>query len=249
VLRDPIANNPRFSVIAETDDYVVVNKPAPLKVHPGSPDGAPTLYDELRGLLAYELLLGGQISIINRLDRETSGVTLVAKNAAAARKFGIAMMERRFVKTYHAIVRGAPTWEQCECDGPILRKGDITPSPIYVKQMVHPEGTACLTAFRVLQRFHPDFTLIECRPHTGRMHQIRVHLAHLGHPIVGDKIYGPDETCYLNFIETGWTDDLATRLLMRRHALHAAQLELRGEGDWIAPLPEDMAMFLLTGAA
>ncbi len=73
-----IANNPRFDIIEETDDYIVINKPAPLKVHPGSPDGAPTLYDELRGLLAYEIQMGGQVSIVNRLDRETSGVTLVA---------------------------------------------------------------------------------------------------------------------------------------------------------------------------
>ncbi len=240
MLRDPIANNPRFRIISETKDFIVVDKPAPLKVHPGSPDGAPTLYDELKGLLAYELMFGGQISIVNRLDRETSGVTLVAKNAETARRFGIAMMERRFIKTYHAIVRGRPEWETCECSGPILRKGEVAVSPIHVKQMVHPDGAPCYTAFRVLQRLAQPFAVIECSPRTGRMHQIRVHLAHLGHPIVGDKIYGPDETCYLDFVRTGWTPDLETRLLFRRHALHAARLELAGENAWEAALPEDM---------
>ena len=247
-MKQSIANNPNFSVIAENDDYVVINKPAPLKVHPGSPDGASTLYDELRGLLAYELVLGGQISIINRLDRETSGVTLVAKNAAAARRFGMAMMERLFHKTYHALVRGCPPWDESDLDAPILRKGDVEPSRIYVKQMVHNDGLQCSTAFRVLHRFEregDEFSLVECTPLTGRMHQIRVHLAYLGYPIVGDKIYGPDETCYLDFIETSWTSDLEKRLLMPRHALHAAKLELQGEGCWEAPMPADMARFLL----
>lgn len=246
-MKGTIANNPRFQVLFENGDYVVIDKPAPLKVHPGSPDGAPTLYDELRGLLAYELVMGGQISIINRLDRETSGVTLVAKNAATARRFGMAMMERLFHKTYHAIVHGVPSWEETALDAPILRQGDVEPARIYVKQKVHPAGVPCSTGFKVIRRFSrkdAEFSLIECKPRTGRMHQIRVHLSHLGHPIVGDKIYGADESCYLDFIETSWTQALEERLLLKRHALHAARLELEGEGAWEAPMPEDMAAFL-----
>lgn len=247
-MKGVIANNPRFRVITETEDYVVVDKPAPLKVHPGSPDGAPTLYDELKGLLAYEIVMGGQISIINRLDRETSGVTLVAKNAPTARRFGMAMMERKFHKTYAAIVHGWPEWEETDVDAPILRKGEVTESLIYVKQMVHDSGTPCRSGFTMMQKIErPDgarFAVIECRPHTGRMHQLRVHLSHLGHPIVGDKMYGFDETCYLDFIQTGWTDDLQRRLLLRRHALHSNRLELEGEGAWKSPLPEDLQAFL-----
>lgn len=247
-MKGVIANNPRFAVIAETDDYIVIDKPAPLKVHPGSPDGAPTLYDELRGLLAYELVMGGQISIINRLDRETSGVTLVAKNAVTARRFGIAMMERRFHKTYAAIVHGWPDWETMDLDAPILRKGEVTESLIYVKQIVHEGGAQCRSLFAVSQRLeHPDgrqFAVIQCQPHTGRMHQLRVHLSHLGHPIVGDKMYGVDETCYLDFIQTGWTSDLQQRLLLKRHALHSTRLELEGDEAWECPLPEDLQSFL-----
>jgi len=243
-----IANNPRFEIIEETDDYIVVNKPAPLKVHPGSPDGAPTLYDELRGLLAYELQMGGQISIVNRLDRETSGVTLVAKNAETASRFGKAMMARRFLKTYAAIVHDWPEWDTLDLNAPILRKGDVAECPIYVKQVVHENGSPCQTAFRVLERFEKAdgtrFALIECKPHTGRMHQIRVHLSHLGHPLVGDKMYGRDEQCYLEFIRTGWSDALAEKLLLKRHALHSTRLELAGEQAWDAPLPGDLSNFL-----
>ena len=246
-----IANNPRFTILAETDDYIVVNKPAPLKVHPGSPDGAPTLYDELRGLLAYELLFGGQISIVNRLDRETSGVTLVAKNRETARHFGLSMMAHKFHKTYQAIAHGWPRWQNLDFDGPLLRKGEVENSPIYVKQAVHPDGTPSRTIFQVLRRLEwPDgrrFSLIACEPVTGRMHQIRAHLAHLGHPLVGDKMYGPDETCYLDFIVTGWTEDLQRRLLLRRHALHSARLELANDAAWEAPLPDDLAEFLASG--
>ena len=77
-----------------------------------------------------------------------------------------------------------------------------------------------------------------------RTHQIRVHLASLGHPIVGDKIYGPDEKLYLQFIETGWTPELAHRLLLPRHALHSAALEIEGGEKWISPLPGDLAKFV-----
>ena len=168
------ANHPPFTVIAETDDFIVIDKPALLKVHPNVPGAEPTLYDDLRELLAYELANGGQISLINRLDRETSGVTLVAKTAEAARRFGIAMMEHRFTKTYLAIVHGHPDWSTIECDEPILRKGERCPSPIWVKQMVHAEGAACSSAFRLVQRLAQPFALIECKPRTGRMHQLRL---------------------------------------------------------------------------
>lgn len=245
-----IANNTRFTVLDETADFIVVDKPAPLQIHPKKPDGAPTLYDGLRELLAFEIANGGQVSIINRLDRETSGVVLVAKNAAAARRFGLAMQARLFHKTYTALVLGWPEWDELICSASILRKGEVEPSPIWVKQMVHPEGAECCTELRVIRRGEKSgrkIALIEARPVTGRMHQIRVHLAHLGHPVLGDKIYGADESCYLDFIETGWTADLETRLLLPRHALHSRALsaEIDGEGfQWSAPLPGDMRAWL-----
>src|SRR5260370_2967124 len=91
------------------------------------------------------------------------------------------------------------------------------------------------------------FTLIRAIPRTGRTHQIRVHLSAIGHPIVGDKIYGPDEHLYLRFIETGWTPELERRLLLPRHALHATKLAIEGEGEWTSPLPFDLAKFCSGG--
>jgi 23S rRNA pseudouridine1911/1915/1917 synthase len=242
-----IAIDTSLRLLAEGEGYVVVDKPAPLKVHPNGPADQGTLYDELRQLLSYELANSGQISFVNRLDRETSGVTLVATTAARAREFGIAMMEHRFHKTYRALVFGWPSWEQCSHDGPILRRGEVQPSEIYVKQIVHPQGSPCLTHFTVLQRFQfagQDLALIQAKPVTGRMHQIRVHLSHLGHPLVGDKLYGFEERCYLEFIDTGWTPALQSRLLLPRQALHAADLELAGFAKWSSPLPSQLSALI-----
>lgn len=218
-------------------------------MHPSVPGNPPTLLDGLESLCAYELACGGQLSLINRLDRETSGIVLVAKNKAAARELSMAMERREFRKSYHALVWGWPDDDRYTVDAPILRKGEITPSPIWVRQMVHPDGKASQTCFEVEQRFEKPttngerFSLIRCIPETGRMHQIRVHAAHAGFPIVGDKIYGPDEQCYLDFIEDGWTDRLAKTLLMSRQALHASGFGWK-ESDWSCPFPADMCDFI-----
>jgi 23S rRNA pseudouridine1911/1915/1917 synthase len=243
-----IRNDATFTVIDESDDYIVVNKPAPLQIHPGDPNGPPTLWHRLCDLLSYEIANGGQVSIINRLDRETSGVVLVAKSQPVARLFGMAMQERRIHKTYTALVHGWPEWEEQTLDAPILRAGEVQSSDIWVKQIVHEQGVPCRTIFRILQRFERDsqrFALIEAKPETGRMHQIRVHLSHLGLPIVGDKLYGLDDRCYLEFIETGWTPALEQKLILPRQALHSSRLELNLEGFpsfWEAPMPPEFAL-------
>ena len=140
-----------------------------------------------------------------------------------------------------------------EINAPIARKGAYRPSPIWLKQTIHPEGSHAITRFELLQRFesksHPKkrFSLVQANPVTGRMHQIRVHLAHSGHPIVGDKIYGEDEQCYLEFIETGWTEALQRRLLIPRHALHASTLTLTESGfRWKSPLAEDIRSHIIS---
>jgi 23S rRNA pseudouridine1911/1915/1917 synthase len=123
-------------------------------------------------------------------------------------------------------------------------------SKIYLKQTIDRHGANAVTKFHVLKRFQKQtsngdlFSVVKAQPLTGRTHQIRVHLASLAHPIVGDKIYGPDENLYLRFIETGWTDELARRLLLTRHALHGSRLRIDNERDWSSSLPEDLRGFV-----
>jgi 23S rRNA pseudouridine1911/1915/1917 synthase len=233
--------------VAETEDYLVVDKPPFLLIHPSKPDGTPTLWAALRELLDYELVNGGRVSIVNRLDRETSGLVLIAKNAATACRFGLAMERRLIEKEYLAIVHGWPKWEMTTVDAPLARQGEHGPSAVWLKQTIHEKGVPAVTEFQVERRFvrhtvktEDRFAIVRAIPRTGRTHQIRVHLAHLGHAIVGDKIYGPNEQLYLRFIETGWTEELATKLFLPRHALHSARLRLADEFDWQSALPLDL---------
>jgi 23S rRNA pseudouridine1911/1915/1917 synthase len=241
---------PDFRIVEETNDYVVVDKPALLLTHPTKPNGPPTLWQALRNLLAYEIANGGQVSIVNRLDRETSGLVLVAKSSAAARRFGLLMQEHRIAKEYLAIVWGWPEWEQRTVDAPLDRQGNFGPSAIWLKQGISISGAPARTDFQVVTRFRKSttagdrFALIRARPATGRTHQIRVHLGSLGHAIVGDKIYGPDEQLYLEFIRTGWTANLEQKLLLPRHALHASALAIDDQLRWESSLPPDLSLFL-----
>jgi 23S rRNA pseudouridine1911/1915/1917 synthase len=249
-----VSRSPRsafdFTIVDETDGWLVVNKPAPLQIHPSKPsDAGLTLWDGVRELLRFELANGGQVSIVNRLDRETSGVVLIAKTSETARLFGKAMMRRQMHKTYLALVHGWPEWERFELEAPILRQGEVRDSRVWVKQCVHENGVPCSTHFKVLRRWKSNgapFSLMEAKPLTGRMHQIRVHLSHLGLPIVGDKLYGRDESCYLEFIQTGWTEALEARLILPRQALHSHVLEVATPDlklRWEAPLTVDLEAF------
>lgn len=248
----PIAVQPDFTVLYEDDGVLAVSKAAPLLTHPTGDKNEPTLWHGVRELLSYELACGGQVSLVNRLDRETSGITLIAKTAEAARELGKAMQHRLLHKEYLAVVLGNPAWHVACCAEPILRMEDVAETRIHVRQCCHPQGRPCRTEFEVLRcvparKYLPPMALVRCMPQTGRMHQIRVHLAYLGHPIVGDKIYGGNEQNYLDFIESGWTPQLASRLYIERHALHASALTFPyGESSISvnSPMPDDMRLLL-----
>ena len=247
-----LVDQEEFRIIGETPDLLLVDKPPGVLVHPSKPHGTRTLWDGLRDLLCYEIANGGQVSLINRLDRETSGLVLIAKNSVAAREAAMAMQDGKIKKTYLTILCGHPKEQNFSVDAPIIRQGEVAPTKIHLKRMIHPSGAWAKTNFRVLQKIENAyglFALVEAQPITGRTHQIRLHASHIGHPVVGDKIYGPSEDCYLEFIQTGWTPELESRLLLKRHALHSAGLQVLWKGEpleWKSDLAEDLKMFVVS---
>jgi len=240
-----------FQVLAESDDWIAVAKPAPLIVHPTDKKGQPTLLCGLEQLLAYDLANGAKLSIINRLDRETSGVVMVAKNKSTARAMSRCMERRKVEKVYLAIVFGHPEWDDIVVNDPILSQREVKESAIWLKQLAHEAGKPCSTRFEVLGRYQDEggrkVSLLRVYPKTGRMHQIRVHAQILGFELIGDKIYGPDENWYLRHIDEGWSSDMELALWMNRQALHAESLNFELDEGSIrvtAPLAADMQQFL-----
>ncbi|MFD2255289.1 RluA family pseudouridine synthase [Luteolibacter algae] len=239
-----------FKVVDETADWVVVNKPAPLIVHPANNKPEPTLLGGLERLYTYEIENGACLGIVTRLDRETSGLVLVAKHTAAARELGMIFERREAKKEYLAIVAGWPDRESWVENGSICRATEVGASNIWVKQIVSSRGKECSTRFVVEKRFErqdEQYAVVRCFPLTGRMHQIRVHLAHSGHPIVGDKLYGGSGEEYLEWMENGWNERLSQKLLLPRQALHAAKLSLGWAGRevlWEAEIGKDLQDFI-----
>lgn len=230
-----------LSILFEDDHIIVVNKPAGMLVHPAGLNYHNTLIIELKkqGDDAIPLHLG------HRLDRETSGVLVVAKGDENNCVIKANFQARRIKKGYLAIVRGNPPWET---ESNTLAMGKAENHLVRIRQALRPDGNSAKTEFTVLERFD-DHALVACRPHTGRLHQIRLHLEGLGYPILGDKIYGTDGTPFDRFLSEGLSPELEAQLGHWRHALHAHWLEFEHPhtGEWVrhtAPLSSDLEEIL-----
>ncbi len=218
-----------LDVIYEDADIIVINKPPGMVVHPAAGNLNGTLVNALLAHCTDLSGIGGihRPGIVHRLDKDTSGVIVAAKTDAAHKALARQIKERTAERWYLALVHGNIGVGEGSIDAPIARH------PVRRKQMaIVAKGRAARTHYIVRERFG-DYTLVECHLETGRTHQIRVHMAHIGHPIVGDGVYGPKQN----------------KLGMPRQALHAYHLGFihPRTGDLLAfngQLPEDMARIL-----
>ncbi len=177
-----------ISVLYEDDSLLVVDKPVGLVVHPGAGNPTGTLVNALvgRGTILSSLGDAGRPGIVHRIDKETSGVLLVAKTNTAHRKLQAQFAARSLSKTYLALVKGRIEYEEGRVEAPMGRDPKVRQ-----KMSVYRVGSGreALTQYKVLKRFR-GATLLELKLITGRTHQIRVHMNHLGHPVLGDTVYG-----------------------------------------------------------
>lgn len=224
-----------FQVIYEDDDLLAIDKPAGLPMHPTATYHRHTLTYQLRQRY------GSEPQIAHRLDRETSGVVLCGQNLDAERALKLAFENREVEKTYVAIVRGEmPETGTIELNMASAREG------LHVMMEVREDGAHSRTRYEVIET-RGGHTLVRLHPETGRQHQLRVHLSHVGHPIVGDKLYGPErEEPFLECIETGLTPGLIERLGLARQALHAETVRFAHPTEGgrtmciAAEIPQDM---------
>jgi 23S rRNA pseudouridine1911/1915/1917 synthase len=227
-----------FDVLHEDDAILAIDKPAGLPVHPSATYHKGTLTYLLRQQYGKDAP-----QIAHRLDRETSGLILCGRTRAAERALKIDFENRRVSKRYLAIVRGEMPHDAGRIELPM----DRAKEGLHILMEVTPdgEGYPSATRYRVLAR-REGATLVALAPESGRQHQLRVHLAALGFPIIGDKLYGPEGVQpFLDYIDTGLTDALQARLGHPRQALHAYELHFThpktGEPTTLrSPLSDDL---------
>lgn len=221
-----------LNIVYEDEDIIVINKPKNLVVHPGAgnPDGT-----VLNALLYHYPPIAEvpRAGIVHRLDKDTTGLMVVAKNIPAQTHLVTALQKRQITREYEAVASGIMT-QGGKVDEPMARHPTKRTA-----MAVHPMGKPAITHYRIMERFR-NYTRLRLRLETGRTHQIRVHMAHIAHPLLGDQLYGGRPRP-----PKGASEELLSVLRgFQRQALHAAMLRLAhpitGEMmEWHAPLPED----------
>lgn len=214
---------------------MAVFKPGNLPMHENGPYRFNTFAHLVRQAF------GDEWAALHRLDRETSGIVLCGATTTARNRLSSDWSARRVGKEYLAIVNGVSAADSWTAEGPL---GDLADSAIRIKKWVVPGGLDALTRFVTLDR-SPEHSLLRAVPETGRTNQIRIHAAHAGHHLVGDKLYHPDEQVFLDYFEQGNTAAVQQRAGFHRLCLHASKLvfthpEIRRMVEVESPLPDDM---------
>jgi 23S rRNA pseudouridine1911/1915/1917 synthase len=236
-----------LDVLYEDDWVIAVDKPAGVPVHPSGRHLADTMIQRVHARYGADNAGPGRVlKLCHRLDLETSGVLLVARERRAHAELMGQFESRRTEKEYLAIVAGAPEEDAGTIEFPI---GPARASAVRLKMAVVADGQPARTDWRVLERAS-GCALLELRLHTGRQHQIRVHLAGIGHPIVGDKLYGPGEEYFLRAARGELTALDLEDLGLARHALHEHRLAFEHPAtveriEIASPLPDDLEAYLV----
>jgi 23S rRNA pseudouridine1911/1915/1917 synthase len=227
-------------IVHEDGDLLVIDKPAGLVVHPAPGHGSGTLVNALLHHASGLSGIGGVLrpGTVHRLDKDTSGLMLVAKHDAAHRALADALKRREVRRVYLAASWGHLSSDTLEVDAPIARARNDRK-----RMAVVPEGRSALTRFRRLARWRAA-DLLQAELESGRTHQIRVHLAHVGHPVVGDAVYGAGALRGVSGPQRGWAAQFAKRV--GRQFLHASELRFVHPGTGSAmtfrsELPPDLA--------
>ncbi len=226
-----------YSIILETDCFLAINKPGNLLVHK---KGAAVTHNLIYQLRECHTPPFPTADIVNRLDRETSGIVLVSKDKESLKKLSSLFMDRLVEKEYLAIVHGSIKADSGICTSAMM---PMKTGEIRSKQMVCPEGKSAETRYEVVRRWE-NYSLVRLFPKTGRTHQLRVHMAELGHCMVGDKLYGMSES---EFLEWRKAPEEYGELEFPRQTLHCCALRFKfNEKLWdiSADLPEDMELFI-----
>jgi 23S rRNA pseudouridine1911/1915/1917 synthase len=251
-----------LDIVFEDDDLIVVNKPAGMVVHPAAGNREGTLVNVLIAHCGASLSgIGGvaRPGIVHRLDKETSGLLVAAKNDQAHQHLAALFAAHDIERVYHALVSGAPRPYSGTIDAPIARAGDRRKMAVLDNDSEREDARHAITHYKVVEAFGRKrarlagdavASLVECRLETGRTHQIRAHLSHIGHPVIGDPVYGrgPGLAGLKSDDEAGATAKTAVSGF-KRQALHAAVLgfEHPTSGETLrfeAPPPEDFAHLL-----